>query len=182
VAVHEPAQRREATSTQSQRLTAPIRAARLIGGAGELANAATPVTAAAATTTAGSSAATRARTKARRGGHPAQAPKVRNDKAANASAVAPGQLKAPRTPAQGKPHGAGKVKARGAKPARVKLARRNDKAAPLQPKTLTGKAPKPPKLPKPPTAASAAAQTAPGQSAAGPPGQMKQLDPGAKKP
>ena len=75
--------------------------------------------------------------------------------ASNVTATAPGRLKAPGTPAQGKALGAGELKARGAHRGRVK-------AAPASTKTKNLKAPKP---------APPAAKTPPGQSAAGPPGQ-----------
>ena len=185
VAVHEPQQHRGVTPTQRQHVTPSIRAARPITVAGRPADAATPAGPATATATAmamamgGSSAAAKAQTKARRGGRPALGPKVRNGRAANANAAAPGELKSPGTPAQGKALGAGKVKARGAKPARVKPARGNDKPEPSQTKTVNGSASK---APKAPNAASPAAQAAPGQSAAGPPGQAKQSDRAAKKP
>jgi RNA polymerase sigma factor (sigma-70 family) len=186
VAVHEPQQRREVTPTQREHVTPPIRAARPSTVAGRPADAATPAgpatatatptPTATATATASSSAAAKAHTKARHGGRPALGPKVSNRKAANTNAAAPGQLKAPGTAAQGKALGAGKIRARGAKPARVKQPRGTDKPEPPQTKTVNGSASKAPK------AAPPAAQAAPGQSAAGPPGQTKQSDHAAKKP
>jgi RNA polymerase sigma factor (sigma-70 family) len=188
VAVGELQQRRAAAATPGQRVPPPIRAAPLTAVAGGSANPAAPAGAAAAAT----SAAMKAKAKANaRGGRHAPGKKTRkskaaNGKSANGKATAPGQLKAPRTPAEGKALGAGKVKARGPKPARVEPARPSVKPKPPKPKTVsvsTPKAPKAPKANKPPKAAAPAAQTAPDQWAAGPPGQQrKQSDSAAKTP
>jgi RNA polymerase sigma factor (sigma-70 family) len=185
VAVGELQQHREATATPRQRVPPPIRAPALTTVAGGTTNPAAPAGPATATTTPGSAEA-----KARRRGRHALGKRTRNGKAASGEsssgkspsgkATAPGQSKAPRAPAQGKALGAAKVKAPGAKPARVKPARSSVKPEPAATKTVSRPAPK---APKPPKAAAPAAQTAPGQSVAGPPGQApKQSDSAAKKP
>jgi RNA polymerase sigma factor (sigma-70 family) len=105
-------------------------------------------------------------------------------------AAAPGRLKAPGTPAQGKALGHDKTKARAAKPAHG----RGAAPKPAKAKTVSGaspnpaKAPKPAKPPKPakapeaPEPVVAAAPAAPAPSAALPPGQAKKQDDPPKKP
>jgi RNA polymerase sigma factor (sigma-70 family) len=180
VAARELQQRREATATAGHHVSAPIRAAppTTVSGA---ANAAAH--AGAAPATAAASAATRAR--ARRGGRHALGGKTRKSKAvkgktakakaAKGKAAAPGQLKAPGTPAQGKALGAGKVKARDAKPAGVKPGPLSIKTKPPETKAASNATPKPPKAPK------AAAPTEAEQSAAAPPGQAPERGDSAEK-
>jgi RNA polymerase sigma factor (sigma-70 family) len=189
VAVGELQQRRAATATPGQRVQPPIRAAPLTAVTAGAANATAPAGAAAAATTATSAATkTKANANARGGRHApgtkAGKAKAAKGKGATGTAAAPGQLKAPRTPAEGKALGAGKVKARGPKLARVEPARPSVKPTPPKPKTVSvSTTPKAPKANKAPKAAAPAAQTAPEQWAAGPPGQQrKQSDSAAKKP
>ena len=166
---------REASATPARRVPAPVHAA-------YPARAVTRVTAATRVPAAKSAARKPKATanpaaEAHRGGRHVPARETRTRAPAGGTATAPGQLKVPRTPAQGKALGAGEVKARGAKPARVKPA-----SARVKPKAPKAKAPKAPKAPEAPKAAPTAPQTPPGQSAAGPPGQAdKQSDSAAKK-
>ena len=118
--------------------------------------------------------------------------------AATGKAAAPGQLKAPSTPAQGKALGSGQGKARAPKPARVdpghgggpKPAKAKVDGAPAKP-------PKPPKAADPDKAVKAVKapeQTPPSEAAAPatpddaeqrpavPPGQAKKQDESPKKP
>ena len=102
-------------------------------------------------------------------------------------AAAPGRLKAPGTPAQGKALGHAKTKARAAKPARVKSGGANAQAEPAKATAKAvssppAKPPKPAKAPKAPGAVVTAAPTAPEPSAALPPGQAKKQDDPPNKP
>lgn len=95
--------------------------------------------------------------------------------------AAPGQLKAPGSPARGKALGAGKVKVK------VKVRRAAPARAQPPPGQIKHKPPKPTTVKhasaKSPRTAAPAAQTAPGQSPTGPPGQArKQDDTATKKP
>ena len=106
--------------------------------------------------------------------------------AATGKAAAPGQLKPPGTPAQGK--ALGRTKERGPTSAAVKVKSGHASATPKPPKTKPAssepsKPPKPLKAPKVPEAATtAAAPSAPGQSAALPPGQAKKQAEGPTQP
>jgi hypothetical protein len=116
--------------------------------------------------------ATSARAKARRGGGRALGTHAQRGKGA-----APGQLKAPGSPARGKALGAGKVEVRRPAPAQ----------APPPPGRIEHMPPKPTNVEhssaKSPRTAAPAAQTARGQSLAGAPGHTrKQDDTAAKKP
>ena len=105
---------------------------------------------------------------------------------ADYEAAAPGQLKPPGTPAQGK--ALGRTKERGPTSAAVKVKSGHASATPKPPKTKPAssepsKPPKPLKAPKVPEAATtAAAPSAPGQSAALPPGQAKKQAEGPTQP
>jgi RNA polymerase sigma factor (sigma-70 family) len=115
---------------------------------------------------------------------------------ATGKAAAPGQLKAPGTPAQGKALANGQSKARAPKPARVDPARGSGSPKPAKAKVdgAPAKPPKPPKAvkavnavkapeePPPPQTAAPATPDAGGQSPAVPPGQAKKQDEPPKKP
>jgi RNA polymerase sigma factor (sigma-70 family) len=196
VAGGESQKRSEATAAQ-QRVPPPIHSARLPavpGGPATPAALLGPATATRASAGAAPEAkakATQARAtaKAHRAGHHVTGTRAHTGKATSGKAAAPGRLKVPGAPAEGKALGAGRVQARSTKPAALKPARPS--VAPKAPrvKPATGaepKAPKAPKEPKAPTAPSAAAptaQAAPGESAGVPPGQARtQDDSGAKQP
>jgi RNA polymerase sigma factor (sigma-70 family) len=99
---------------------------------------------------------------------------------ATGKAAAPGRLKAPGTPAQGKALGHARTKARAAKPAHGRSA----VPKPAKAKAVSGASPRPAqrsKAPKP--AAATAAPTGPGESTATPaaPGQADAVAPGQAK-
>jgi RNA polymerase sigma factor (sigma-70 family) len=177
VAVDELQPRREVPVAREQRATSSVRAASASAAARGLTIAATPATPATATGATGSAtevkrAATKAKAKARRGGGRALGTKAPHGKAA-----APGQIKAPGLPARGKALGADKVKARHSAPARAKPSPGRLKRKPAK-TTNVKRSPA-----KSPGTVAPAAQTAPGQSPAVPPGQArKQDDPAAKRP
>jgi RNA polymerase sigma factor (sigma-70 family) len=109
-------------------------------------------------------------------------------------AAAPGQLKAPGTPAQGKALGHDNATAHQLKPARATSGGASATPKPARANAVSvapAKAPKPVKAPKParapkasnaPEAAGAVAAPAPDQSAALPPGQAKKRAEAPKKP
>ena len=174
VAGGESQPRRGAAASQAPRLTSAAYPAHAAGRAGA-ANPAT--TARRAATKPKAKAKTKTKTKAKtttaRGGRHAPAAATHHSPASSAKATAPGRLKAPGTPAQGNALGAGKVKARGAKLARVKPA----------PASVKATAPKAVKPAKPPRPAHPSTQTPPGLSASVPPGQArKQGDAATRKP
>jgi RNA polymerase sigma factor (sigma-70 family) len=172
VAIDELQQRRAVPAAHEQRATPFVGATSASAAAARgLTIAATPATAAAtASGTAVKSAATKA--KARRG-----AGRALGTKASHGKAAAPGQIKAPGSPARGKALGARKVKVRHSAPARAKPPPGRLKRKPA--KTTTVK-----RSPaKSPGTVPSAAQTAPGQSTALPPGQARKQDVlAAKKP
>ena len=138
-------------------------------------------------------AAAKVEAKARRGAGDVRAARSESGKAAatTGKAAAPGQLKAPGTPAQGKALGHAKTKAHTAQPARPVKARPDRTVAePKAPKTkaVNGAPVEPPKGSgaskglDAPEAATPAAADAPGQGAPAPPGQAKKQDETAKKP
>jgi RNA polymerase sigma factor (sigma-70 family) len=119
--------------------------------------------------------------------------------AALGKATAPGQLKAPSTPAQGKAVGSGQGKAHAPKPARADPGRGSSDTKPAKAKVdgAPAKPPKPPKAvepdkaanavkapeqPPPPEAAAPATPDAAEQRPAVPPGQAKKQDEPPKKP
>ncbi|MGZ4278606.1 MAG: sigma-70 family RNA polymerase sigma factor [Solirubrobacteraceae bacterium] len=174
-----------AAAAPGPRLTPPVATARLTTVARDTATSAAPVHRADATAPA-EHAAMKVEAKAR----PDHVRAARGDSAVAATsghAAAPGQLKAPGTPAQGKALGAAQTKDRGPKSARVKVKPGQGSAAPKPPKPQAvsrqpSKPPKAPKAPKAPEAAVTAPPAAPEQSAALPPGQAKKQDDPPKKP
>ena len=190
--VDQPQQPRVVSATPAVRATPPPDAARLTTTAAATAVATAPSRSTAATATATASARHPA-PKAAAHVHDRQAalPATTSDDvrapAATGKAAAPGQLKAPGAPAQGKALGHAKTKAHAAKPARAKPGGAN---APAEPANATAKAvsgapakpPKPAKGPNAPETGVTAAPTAPEPSAALPPGQAKKQDDLPKKP
>jgi len=108
---------------------------------------------------------------------------------ATGKAAAPGQLKAPGAPAQGKALGHDKTNAPRAKPGHGKSGGRGSASKPAKtqatsdPSLKPAKAPKPDKPPKAPKAAATAPPTVPGQSGATPaaPGHGDAVPPGQAK-
>jgi RNA polymerase sigma factor (sigma-70 family) len=108
---------------------------------------------------------------------------------ATGKAAAPGQLKAPGAPAQGKALGHDKTNAPGAQPGHVKSGGTGSASKPAKTQATSGpspkaaKAPKPDKPPKAPKATATTPPTAPGQSGATPaaPGQGDAVPPGQAK-
>ena len=190
--VDQPQQPRVVIATPAVRAAPPPDAARLTTTASATAVATTPSRRAATTATATASARHPA-PKAAAHVHDRQAALSATTSddvrapAATGKAAAPGQLKAPGAPAQGKALGHAKTKAHAAKPARAKPGGAN---APAEPANATAKAvsgapakpPKPAKGPKAPETGVTAAPTAPEPSAALPPGQAKKQDDLPKKP
>ena len=185
--VDHPQQRRAVVAAPGPRLTPPVATARLTTVTRGTATSPAPVRRADATAPA-EHAATKVEAKAR----PDHVRAARGDSAVAATsghAAAPGQLKAPGTPAQGK--ALGKTKAGEPKAAReVKVKPDRPLAAPKPPKAkaVNGAPAKPPtasnpsKAPGAPEALAPAAADAPGQSAALAPGRAKKQDETPKKP
>jgi RNA polymerase sigma factor (sigma-70 family) len=175
VAVDELQQRHEAPATHGQRATPAVRATPASAASGGPASAttqlspATPATPASPATPAARAGSTGAKAKARNGKGRALGRKAPKGKAA-----APGQLKAPGSPAEGKALGAAKTKDRPATPGK---ALGHFKPKPARAKTVK------PLGANSPRAALPAAHNAPGQSTAGAPGQArKQHRAAVKKP
>jgi RNA polymerase sigma factor (sigma-70 family) len=188
--VDQPQHRPMVSAKPGARAMPPPDAARLTTTAAAMAGAAAPARRAAATA---SAPARHPAPKAAAHVHDRQAdlPATRSDDvqapAATGKAAAPGQLKAPGTPAQGKALGQAKTRAHAAKPARVKSGGANAQAEPAKATAKAvssppAKPPKPAKAPKAPGAVVTAAPTAPEPSAALPPGQAKKQDDSPKKP
>ena len=184
VAGGESQPRHAASASRAQWVRAPVRAADRAPAATRR-SVATP-----ATTPKRGATKTKTQSKVHRTRPRASTAETHTTPAAGGKATAPGQLKAPGTPAQGKALGTGRVKARGAKPARVNAAPAGVKAkGPKTAKTAktpktpkTAETPKTPKTPKAAAPAPAATQTPPGLSAGGPPGQArKESDSAGKK-
>jgi RNA polymerase sigma factor (sigma-70 family) len=172
VAVDELQQGHRPPAPREQHASPGSGAARAAAPGGGHANAAAPSGPAALATLTTSSMTAAHEVKARRDRGRALGTKVPHGKA-----VAPGQLKAPGSPAQGKALGAAKVKAQRATTGRAKPPRHQVKTRPPKKHTVKHAAAKMPRTGTP------AAHTAPGQSPAGPPGQTrKQTDPSAKTP
>ena len=192
VAVDDLQQPRAPQAAHEQRSTSPVRAMRPSVAAASPASAAPPVTRKTAGNAATGAAPPKsanapkivaANAKVRRGGH-----HTLGAKAPSGKADAPGQLKAPGTPAQGKALRVGKVNpsdvapARakphvGPKPAKTKAPKRSPAKAPQAAAPAAGTAP------DQSAAAPGQSAAAPGQSGAAPPGQAdKQKDKAAKKP
>jgi hypothetical protein len=188
--VDQPQQRPVVSATPGARAMPPPDAARLTTTAAAMASAAAPAGRAAATA---SAPARHPAPKGAADAHDRQAdlPATRSDDvqapATTGRAAAPGQLKAPGAPAQGKALGHAKTRAHAAKPARVKSGGANAQAEPAKATAKAvssppAKPPKPAKAPKAPGAVVTAAPTAPEPSAALPPGQAKKQDDPPKKP
>jgi RNA polymerase sigma factor (sigma-70 family) len=183
--VDQPQQHRAVSATPGPRAAPPLSAARLTTTSAAVASAAATARRAGADGPAHAKGAAhghdrRADLPATRGpgGHAAMA---------TGKATAPGQLKAPGTPAQGKALGHAKTKARAAKPAQGRSGGRGATPGPRKAKAVSGASPKPAKVPKPAGASEApkpaaanAAPSSPGQSTATPaaPGQADAVAPG----
>jgi RNA polymerase sigma factor (sigma-70 family) len=189
----QPQQHRAVSATPGPRAAPPLSAARLTTTSAAAASAAATARRAAAD---GPAHAKGPAPKAAAHGHDGRAdlPATRGPDGhaamATGQAAAPGQLKAPGTPAQGKALGHAKTKARAAKPAHGRSGGRGAAPGPAKAKAVSGASPKPAKAPKPSTASKApkpaaatAAPSSPGQSTATPaaPGRADAVTPGQAK-
>jgi RNA polymerase sigma factor (sigma-70 family) len=192
-ATDQPPPRREISATPAPRATPASAAARPTGATPAAADPAGPVRLVAASAAA-EHPATRpvAGARNRRDVAPA-ARRGHAERAATGKTAAPGQLKAPGTPAQGKALGSGQSKAHAPKSARVDPGRGSSATKPAKAKADATPA-KPPEPPKPvkavkapeeppaPEAAAPATPDAAGQSLAVAPGEARQQDEPPKKP
>jgi RNA polymerase sigma factor (sigma-70 family) len=183
--VDRPHQRPAVAAAPGPRLTPPAATARLTAVARDTVTSPAPARRAAAAVPAERGAAKGNKKARHHGGDVASRVGANGVGAATGEAAAPGQLKAPGTPAQGKALGTGGTKARGPKP--VTVAPGQGSAPPKPPKTKAV-SPQPSTPPagsnasNAPEARAPAAAHAPGQSAALPPGQAKKQGEAPKKP
>jgi RNA polymerase sigma factor (sigma-70 family) len=180
-------QHRAVSATPGPRAAPPLSAVRLTATSAAAASAAATARRAAADGLAhakGAAPKAAAHGHDRRAEHPATRGPDGHAAMATGKAAAPGQLKAPGTPAHGKALGHAKTKARAAKPAHGRSGGRGAAPGPAKAKAVSGASPA--KAPEPATASEApkpaaapAAPSSPGQSTATPadPGQADAVVP-----